>query len=76
LNLVGDKECTSLVVAMGYDTVQDDPLGGFRLQPDDYSGIGSTIASLGLPTLIVQEGGYAVDRLGSCARSFVAGLLF
>jgi acetoin utilization deacetylase AcuC-like enzyme len=75
LDLVGAKACTHLVVSMGYDTAQGDPLGGFRLQPDDYPGIGRAVASLGLPTLIVQEGGYAIDRLGSCARGFVEGLL-
>jgi acetoin utilization deacetylase AcuC-like enzyme len=75
LEAIRETGCQSLVISMGYDTVRGDPLGGFRLWPDDYYPIGRAIASLGLPTLIAQEGGYAVDRLGPCARSFVAGLL-
>lgn len=52
-----------MVVSAGYDTCEGDPLGGFALRPEDLEPIGRTIASLGLPAVVVQEGGYVVDLL-------------
>ena len=75
LAAIRDKACQALVVSAGYDTCAGDPLGGFALQPEDFESIGQTIASLELPTVVVQEGGYMVDRLGRCAQAFVAGLM-
>jgi acetoin utilization deacetylase AcuC-like enzyme len=74
LDAVVDAGCQSLVLSVGYDTYHSDPLGGFALQPDDYEAIGRAIAGLGLPTVVVQEGGYVVEVLGKCARSLVTGL--
>jgi acetoin utilization deacetylase AcuC-like enzyme len=53
-----------LVVSAGLDTFADDPLGDFALSAAAYPAIGRRIAQIGLPTLFVQEGGYAVDDLG------------
>ena len=36
---------------------------------------GSLIGALQLPTLLVQEGGYAVDALGANVRAFLQGLM-
>jgi acetoin utilization deacetylase AcuC-like enzyme len=60
-----------LVVSAGLDTFAGDPIADFALTTDAYRLIGKRIAALGLPTLIVQEGGYAVAELGEN----VAGLL-
>src|SRR5204862_6722800 len=49
-----------LVLSAGFDTFSGDPIGDFALTSDVYPLIGRRIAALGLPTLIVQEGGYAV----------------
>jgi acetoin utilization deacetylase AcuC-like enzyme len=75
LDAITDHQCRALVVSAGYDTCDGDPLGGFALQPEDFEPIGKAIASLGLPTTVVQEGGYVVDRLGPCAQALVAGLM-
>ena len=74
LDAIADNECRSLVVSAGFDTCEGDPLGGFALQPEDYQPIGEAIASLGLPTVVVQEGGCIADLLGLCAEAFVTGL--
>ena len=44
--------------------------------PSDHYGVlvRLRIGSLGLPTLVVMEGGYAVDELGSNVASFLEGL--
>jgi acetoin utilization deacetylase AcuC-like enzyme len=74
LDAIADKECRALVLSAGYDTCDGDPLGGFALQPEDFEPAGRAIASLGLPTVVVQEGGYVVDLLGPSARALVTGL--
>ncbi|MEE9285474.1 MAG: histone deacetylase family protein [Dehalococcoidia bacterium] len=64
-----------LVVALGFDTYEDDPNGGFvGIDVASFEEIGRDIATLGLPTLLVQEGGYNLDALGQCADSFLQGL--
>jgi len=62
-----------LICSYGADTYAGDPISHFRLETDDYPPIARRIASLGLPTLIVMEGGYAVDRLGANVAAFLSG---
>lgn len=63
-----------LIVSAGFDTYEKDPIGGFKLTIPFYKVIGRQINSLELPTLVIQEGGYAVDALGEIAYSFLQGL--
>ncbi len=65
----------TLVVSLGWDTYKDDPMAQFRLEVEDYGQLGTMINALGLPTLYVQEGGYAVEMLGAMAVSFFRGVL-
>ena len=53
-----------LVLSAGMDTFDGDPLGKFKLTRDVFSEIGKRIAGLGLPIVIVMEGGYANAALG------------
>ena len=54
----------ALVVALGVDTFEGDPISGFQLRSADYLTLGQDIASVGLPTVFVFEGGYAVEAVG------------
>ncbi len=63
-----------LVVALGLDTARGDPTGSWELGPKDFAANGRMIGRLGLPTLVVQEGGYKNRSLGVNARSFFQGL--
>ena len=54
----------ALVVSLGLDTFVGDPISGFCLQSTDYLRLGERLARVGLPTVLVLEGGYAVDGLG------------
>ncbi len=65
---------TILVVALGLDTAKGDPTGTWSLTADDLHGNGRLIGALGLPTLVVQEGGYRTRTLGRNARAFLEGL--
>ena len=64
----------SVVVSLGFDTVAGDPMGSFRLRVEEFEEMGRLIAGLGMPLLVVQEGGYLVSALGQCALTFFAGL--
>ncbi len=63
----------ALVISLGVDTFEKDPISKFKLKHEDYLRIGKMIAGLGLPTLFVFEGGYAVDELGVNAVNVLQG---
>ena len=54
----------ALVVSLGVDTWAGDPISRFTLQSSDFLRIGERLGYLGLPTVFVLEGGYAVDEIG------------
>ncbi len=54
----------ALVVSLGLDTFEGDPISGFRLKSDDYLRVGEALAAAALPTVFVFEGGYAVAEVG------------
>jgi len=62
-----------LVVALGLDTAKGDPTGTWMLNPKDFFVNGKMIAEPGVPTLIIQEGGYRNRSLGINARFFFKG---
>lgn len=53
-----------LIVSLGVDTFERDPISQFRLTAADYPRIGERIARMDLPTHFVMEGGYAVEEIG------------
>ncbi len=63
-----------LVLSYGADTYSGDPISHFRIETRDYAPMARRIASLGLPTLVVMEGGYAVEALGANVAEFLGGL--
>ncbi len=54
----------ALVISLGVDTFERDPISFFKLTSDDFTDYGARLARLGLPTLFVMEGGYAVAEIG------------
>ena len=64
----------ALVVAQGFDAHRQDPLGVLGLTTDDFGDIARRIAAIGLPTVLVQEGGYAVDVIGDGLGAVIDGL--
>ena len=63
-----------LVVAVGFDAHEADPIGGLALTTEDFGRMAGTIRQLGVPTVLVQEGGYGLGVLGECAAAFVRGM--
>ncbi|TYC67575.1 histone deacetylase family protein [Stappia sp. BW2] len=62
-----------LVVALGLDAYENDPLKGLAITTPGFGRIGAAIAKLGLPVLLVQEGGYLSEELGQNLTSFLTG---
>jgi len=63
----------TLVVSLGLDAYEKDPISRFRLVHDDFTRMGAALAGLGLPTVFVMEGGYAVDALGTNCVNVLSG---
>ncbi|MCA8339466.1 histone deacetylase family protein [Burkholderia multivorans] len=66
-------EPDALVLALGFDIYKDDPQSQVTVTTDGFGRLGSAIGALGLPTVIVQEGGYHLDSLDANARAFFGG---
>jgi acetoin utilization deacetylase AcuC-like enzyme len=71
LSLIRKFEPKYLVVSAGMDIYAEDPLGTIKVTTDGISEIGKRISVLGLPTVIVMEGGYNNEALGRNIMSFL-----
>ena len=75
LSAVSSFQPDILLVSFGADTFSGDPISFFELQTADYSLIAEDLAALGLPTVIVMEGGYAINALGNNTAAFLSSFL-
>ena len=64
------------VVALGLDASESDPLQGLKVTGAGFHAMAEKIARLGLPTMLVQEGGYLGDDLGRLAAARRVAVLF
>jgi acetoin utilization deacetylase AcuC-like enzyme len=66
-----------LVVSLGVDAAAGDPESPLRASEAAYREAGEMLGALGLPTVLVQEGGYDLDTIGALVcetlRGFEAG---
>ena len=60
-----------LIVSLGVDTYGGDPISHFKLDEPEFRAMGGRLAAFGMPTLFIQEGGYATEAIG---RNVVAVL--
>lgn len=65
----------ALVVALGLDAFVGDPLKGMAITTAGFARITAALARLGLPTVLVQEGGYLAPELGDNVASALRGFL-
>jgi acetoin utilization deacetylase AcuC-like enzyme len=61
----------ALVVSLGFDASEHEPLAAMRVTEQGFARAGEAIAALRLPSAIVQEGGYNVDLLGPLLSRFL-----
>ena len=64
LSHVADYAPDQLIISLGVDTFETDPISFFKLKSEDFATYGADIASLNLPTLFVMEGGYDIAEIG------------
>jgi acetoin utilization deacetylase AcuC-like enzyme len=63
----------SLVVSLGVDAAASDPESPLEVTPGGYRRAGELLGDLGLPTVIVQEGGYDLSSIGELVREALLG---
>lgn len=63
----------ALVVSLGVDAFEGDPISFFKLRSDDFLRMGEAIGRMGVPTIFVMEGGYAVAEIGVNAVNVLMG---
>ena len=63
-----------LVVSLGLDMYEHDPIADLRVTTDGFSRAGALVRQFGVPTVVLQEGGYATADLGLNARAWLLGL--
>ena len=73
LDAIGRTKGSIVVVSLGFDTYELDPIGTFKLTTAAYHEIGRRVAALGRRLVILQEGGYHRPTLGANARAWLRG---
>ena len=63
----------ALVVSLGFDASEHEPLNALAVTADGFARAGEAIGRLGLPAALVQEGGYNVPLLGTLLTRFLEG---
>jgi acetoin utilization deacetylase AcuC-like enzyme len=64
----------ALVVALGVDAAAADPESPLDVTADGYRAAGRLLGGLGLPTVVVQEGGYDLATIGELVVATLEGL--
>ncbi len=63
-----------LVVSLGLDTYITDPISDLAVTTPGMRRCGEIVRQLGLPTVVLQEGGYDVSALGANVHAWLTGL--
>ncbi|MBN2789247.1 MAG: histone deacetylase family protein [Candidatus Delongbacteria bacterium] len=61
-----------LIISLGVDTHINDPVGSFKLSFESFTKMGSRFKNYKIPVLIVQEGGYDLNSIGTSVSNFLS----
>ncbi|WP_100637941.1 histone deacetylase family protein [Marinobacter salexigens] len=64
----------ALILTLGFDIYKDDPQAKVSVSSEGFCKLGTHMRQLGLPTLVVQEGGYDLDSLSENVQQFFKGM--
>ena len=67
-------QADAIVVALGVDAAEADPTSPLRVTGAGFREGGRVLGRLALPTVVVQEGGYDLDALGSLVLAALEGI--
>ncbi|MBL8671542.1 MAG: histone deacetylase family protein [Alphaproteobacteria bacterium] len=73
LDRVRQVGAEALVLSLGFDASEHEPLRYLSVSEDGFARAGAKIGGLGLPTAIVQEGGYNLALIGRLLERFMGG---
>ncbi|MBV8914108.1 MAG: histone deacetylase family protein [Acetobacteraceae bacterium] len=62
----------ALVLSLGFDASEHEPLNYLAVSADGFARAGERIGQLRLPACLVQEGGYNIEMLGTLLGRFLA----
>jgi acetoin utilization deacetylase AcuC-like enzyme len=62
------------VIALGVDAAVADPESPLEVSEAGYREAGRTLGGIGLPTVVVQEGGYELGTIGPLVVEFLTGV--
>ncbi len=65
--------CDALVVSLGVDAAAEDPESPLEVTASGYRAAGRLLGALGLPSVMVQEGGYHLPSLGGLVAAYLDG---
>jgi acetoin utilization deacetylase AcuC-like enzyme len=63
----------ALVLSLGFDVYKDDPQAKVKVTTEGFNRVAQTVSAFGLPTVVVQEGGYHYDTLPINLQAFMHG---
>jgi acetoin utilization deacetylase AcuC-like enzyme len=66
-------EPSALVVPLGVDAADEDPESPLRVTANGFRAAGQELRRLGVPTVLVQEGGYNLQTIGALVHETLAG---
>ncbi len=69
---IRDYRPAALLLSLGLDAQENDPLGILKITTEGFAEVARRTAALGLPTVLIQEGGYLCPELGTNLATFLA----
>jgi acetoin utilization deacetylase AcuC-like enzyme len=74
LEAIASSDGDVVVVSLGIDTYEHDPICDLALTTEAYHEAGRRLGELGRRVIVLQEGGYFVPHLGENVRNWLLGL--
>ncbi|GGB57435.1 acetylpolyamine amidohydrolase [Roseibium aquae] len=62
-----------LIVSLGLDCFEKDPISGFKFTSEDFFDLGRKLSFADIPTVFLMEGGYAIEALGTNCVNVLEG---
>ncbi|MDZ4358022.1 MAG: histone deacetylase family protein, partial [Variovorax sp.] len=72
---IAEQAPRALLVSLGFDPFKGDPSADLAVSTEGFRGAGERIGRYRGPVVLVQEGGYLVDKLGENLDAFLDGFM-
>jgi acetoin utilization deacetylase AcuC-like enzyme len=74
LEAIVARRPAALIVSLGFDAQEGDPAANLAVNAEGFAAVGRLVAQAGVPTVLIQEGGYLVSHLAANLSAFLRGL--